>query len=325
MKAKLLIGLSMAAFVALFAWVFVLSREVRSFSKIGMATAITEGDAGHRLGSLPTNGGGGVSPGTAGQVFVTNSGPAAAFTSLIQYETTHGRFSAGGGGSDTTATIGPLVTAETAAACLWLLPNGTAPSGSNYEIYGDGTSSYFNAGSLAHVSIGGTNYLNINSTVAAFGVSGSALNLDYTMATTPLIQSGIGATSLTMGTNKAGATFSIQGNAATTYVSYGGATGQGEIFAAAAPTIAATGNTALSAAQAADPVIKLGSVSLTGNVTVTFPNAQGFWIVDASGITLNAHTLQFVSGSTTAAAVTPSTTNQLFFVSTYGSNTISVK
>lgn len=297
----------------------------------GVGAAAAPPNAPHKLGSLPTNGGGGVVAGSAGQVFVTNSGPAAVFTSLIKYETTHGRFTSGGSGSDYSAVIGPCVGGETTLGCIYVLPNGTAASANNFAVETDGTNTYLNTiGASAGIFLGQNNSL----TLGAFktsnfflgGTTTSApVEIDYTTTTTPVIESGTNGVSLTVQTNKAGGVLNFGANAATNYMSLGGATGQGLILAAASPTIATSGASTLSAAQAADPLIKLGTVSLSANATVVFPNAQGFWIVDASGITLNGHTLQFVSGSTTAAAITPSTTNQLFFVSTYGANTISVK
>jgi hypothetical protein len=57
-----------------------------------------------------------ITPGTAGQVMVSNATPSAAWTSLISYETTHGRFTAGNGGSDTFTSMGPYPGGETTYA-----------------------------------------------------------------------------------------------------------------------------------------------------------------------------------------------------------------
>lgn len=107
----------------------------------GLATIDNSGVIGF-TSTVPS---GGISPGTAGQIFVSNATPTAVWTSLISYETTHGRFTSGGGGSDYKAIFGPTVTEETSTASLWLLPNATAPILTNVSLRSDGASLYVNA------------------------------------------------------------------------------------------------------------------------------------------------------------------------------------
>jgi hypothetical protein len=93
---------------------------------------------------------------------------------------------------------------------------------------------------------------------------------------------------------------------------------EGMGYQSAAPTIATTGTTVLPLTQGYDhAVIFLGTHTLTGNVVVQFPTTyQGY--VDTSGITLGGNTLQFSNGTTTSAAITPSTTFP-YFVQSRGS------
>lgn len=100
---------------------------------------------------------GGISPGTAGQIYITNATPAASWTSLISVELTHGRFTAGGSGSDFKAVIGPLAGGETSWAAVAFLPTATAPSSTNYAVLGNGTDTYLNAPTgNANIANGGT-------------------------------------------------------------------------------------------------------------------------------------------------------------------------
>jgi hypothetical protein len=306
----------------------------------------------HKLGStlIPQQAGDfWVNP-TAASPFAIKDGSA---VTRDTFETAHGRIQIGKGGTDFYAVIGPTSGAETTDASLYFGANGDTQNNSTFAV-GYGTacqnlathagSMCFNARGSGAV-YGDILFTNANGNPATLemlgkfdGVSGqfnpvfglgvgSAGNgtIISSSTSTPSVLSGSAATSFTVGGNAAGTVLNLSANANTTYMSFGGSTGQGEILAAASPSIATSGNTTLTAAQAANPIIKLGTVSLAADVTVTFPNAQGFWVVDASGITLNAHLLKFISGSTTSAAVTPSTTAQLFFVSTYGANTISIK
>lgn len=89
-------------------------------------------------------------------------------------------------------------------------------------------------------------------------------------------------------------------------------------------TTPTTGSITLSAGQYVNPRLRL-SMSLTGNITVVFPNQPGSWRVSMSGVTFNAHTVAFQSGSTTSATVASiTTTTQFVDVETYGTNTIDV-
>ena len=156
-------------------------------------------------------------PGTAGQIYVSNATPTAGWTSLISYETTHGRFTAGGGGSDYKAVIGPYVGSETMGSAAWLLPNATAASATNYFARTDGTFLYLNDpfgnGSIYFYSAGSTQLASLSSSLLSLNSAALSLN---SSATTPSIQSGTSATSLTVGTNKSGASLILQGDAATT-------------------------------------------------------------------------------------------------------------
>jgi hypothetical protein len=163
-----------------------------------------------------------LSPGTPGQVLVTNGSTVPAWTSLISYETTHGRFTSGTG-SDWTATLGPVVGFETSRSGVWLLPNGTAASGSNPSIQyisGNGLASTLQSNSDLFSWGAPVGTLGALGTTALFvGGSSSAapVRLDYATATTPLIQSGTSATKLTLGTNNASGTLAFQtGSAVTT-------------------------------------------------------------------------------------------------------------
>lgn len=115
-----------------------------------------------------TVGASGVTGGTAGQVFITNSTPQSAWTSLVSVELTHGRFTSGGSGSDFKTVIGPVVGSETTAAGLWLIGNATSPSGSNTALSSDGVSTYVNApggGNICYYS-GGAALISVWNTVS---------------------------------------------------------------------------------------------------------------------------------------------------------------
>lgn len=60
-------------------------------------------------------------------------------------DTAHGLATFGGGGSDHLAAIGPLPGSETTYSSVFLLGNGGTPSGSNYAVTGDGTTTWLNA------------------------------------------------------------------------------------------------------------------------------------------------------------------------------------
>lgn len=159
---------------------------------------------------------GSVSPGTAGQIFVTNATPSAAWTSLINYDTVHGRFTSGGAGSDFKAIIGPAPGAETTASNLYLLPNAASPTSSNYFLHIDGSLAYINdvyGDGLYFYSAATSQTAVFTSTGAFFG--GFDINLNFGGSITPSIQSNSSfATSFTFGTTKSGATLNIQFGAA---------------------------------------------------------------------------------------------------------------
>jgi hypothetical protein len=96
----------------------------------------------------------------------------------------------------------------------------------------------------------------------------------------------------------------------------------GGLWMPAGAAAVSSGATSLTAAQYLRALIQVTG-SLTNNATVVFPNQIGFWIVDISGVTLNAHTLAFTSGSTTTTAISTITAaGDLVFISCYGGNTI---
>jgi hypothetical protein len=140
--------------------------QVSGVSALTYGPVNLAGGSNYVTGTLPVAN---ITAGTAGQIFVTNSSPATAWTSLIKYETTHGRFTSGGGGTDALAVIGPLAGAETDAA-LYLLANGGTPSSTNYSLYSDGSTFLgMNAPSVSasfNIVAGGTNTIAQIKTVA---------------------------------------------------------------------------------------------------------------------------------------------------------------
>jgi hypothetical protein len=89
-------------------------------------------------------------------------------------------------------------------------------------------------------------------------------------------------------------------------------------------TTPTTGTITLTAAQYSSPRILL-SMTLTGNITVVFPNAIGSWRADLSGVTFGGFTIAFKSGTTTSASVASITTTTDFVdIETYGGSKISV-
>lgn len=74
--------------------------------------------------------------------------------------------------------------------------------------------------------------------------------------------------------------------------------------------------------NASSPLITLTGGALSGNLTVALANGAGTWVVDASGITLNAHSL-IISSGTATITVTTLTAKACFLVTSRGSNTIS--
>ena len=267
-------------------------------------------------------------PGTSGQVFVSNATPNAVWTSLISYETTHGRFTAGGGGTDFGATIGPGVTHSTAISGLWLLANGVAPTDNNATLIWDGTYTYMAGGSNSGYLFGTGGYSATSiwmwsgATFTGFGgFPTPALSINYSTTATPYLQSGTSATQLTIGTNKSAATLILQYGAAVTGLTLGG---NGIAPGVGTQSLAAGGSITPSAAVLANPYITLTG-SLPGNTTVVLPNAVGMWWFDISGVTFSGHTLAFSSGSTTSATISSLvTTTEIVQVFCGGGNTISM-
>lgn len=117
----------------------------------------------------------------------------------VSIETAHGRGTFGGGGSDTACTLGPLVGGETAYSAIYCLPHGTSPTGTNYLALGDSSNNtYLNAWGS------GGNILFLSGGSQTGQLSSSAFVVGWSAATAT-IQSGTTATSLGVGTNKAGA------------------------------------------------------------------------------------------------------------------------
>lgn len=132
-------------------------------------------------------------PGTNGQIAVTLSS-AFAWTSLISLETTHGRFTAGGSGSDFKITIGPTPGAETATASVWALSSGGSPTSTNHIIQSDDVNCIFNAPSAS----GNVDIAAAGSTGFIFNVLASVLNslatltIQHNSATIQTLSSAIG-------------------------------------------------------------------------------------------------------------------------------------
>lgn len=129
---------------SLTASLFDIVTAIRFDNLAGSGTGYIQLDSYGNLSRVSTIPSGGVTPGAAGQVFITNATPAAAWTSLISVELTHGRFTAGGSGTDTSVVIGPRSGFETSLACLYLLPHGVSP-GSNFALESDGTNLIYSA------------------------------------------------------------------------------------------------------------------------------------------------------------------------------------
>lgn len=85
-----------------------------------------------------------------------------------------------------------------------------------------------------------------------------------------------------------------------------------------------TGNYTLSSSEYSTPQL-VYSTTLTGDVTIIFPNVPGFWHVVVGGMTLAGHNLFFKSGSATSAAVSTIVAGKdVVDVYTRGSNSISI-
>ena len=94
---------------------------------------------------------------------------------------------------------------------------------------------------------------------------------------------------------------------------------QGQSYGATV-SLATTGTVTLTQAQYAAASINLTG-TLTGNVTLAFPNVAGFWLVSTASLNLGGNVLTFGSGSGT---VTPIAVGQVYVVTCFGSNTIAV-
>lgn len=179
---------------------------------------------------------GGVTPGTAGQVYITNSGPTAAWTSLVSVELTHGKFTAGGTGSDFKAVIGPLSTFETSNAGLWLLSGATVLSYTNVSVYSDGSSTFINtpsgSGNVGFVSAGtsvlaGFNFSVLRFYVGGFNTGAAPFIVDWASTNQTQVLAGSAQTSMLIGTTDAGATVDILADNANHIIQFAGGTQAG--------------------------------------------------------------------------------------------------
>jgi hypothetical protein len=131
-----------------------------------------------------------------------------------------------------------------------------------------------------------------------------------------------GQMNFTSGSN--GLNFLTTGPVTFSSTGIGGPSGTPLAFTPVTITTPTTGTLTLSAAQIAASRLRL-SMTLTGALTIVFPNQLGSWRVSLSGVTFGGFTIAFKSGSTTSATVASiTTTTQLVDVETYGSNTIDV-
>jgi hypothetical protein len=93
-------------------------------------------------------------------------------------------------------------------------------------------------------------------------------------------------------------------------------------------TIAASGTTTVSQAQAAYPLIFGGTTTLTANITIDYGGIQTPYApkwIDLSGLTLGAFTVSIKNGSTTVAVTTLLATSRLLALSMANINGLSVK
>ncbi len=192
---------------------------------------------------------------------------------------THGRITAGGGGSDFLAVLGPDPSLETIAAGLWLLPNGVAASNSNYLLASDGTDSYVNSPSgsgLLHFGAAHAYYAISSPAAWYFGTSNpnaaAPIYLDWTTSTAPTISAGTGATSLTVGTNKSAATLTLQAGDARTFLS-STASGAGTVATTLSGSLALTTRTVTASftvdTTTTDRIVAVDTTA--GSITVTLP------------------------------------------------------
>lgn len=186
-----------------------------SGSGSGYATVNNNGT----LGFTTTIGSGAISPGSAGQVFITDVTPLPVWTSLINVELTHGRFQSGGSGSDYKTIIGALVSFETGDAGIWFLPAATTPTSSNVALWCDASNTYMNNGNgsatLAFIVAGSTYLGAFNGAQGRFYAGGSTSAAPFAIdwgatANQTQIFSGTAATSLLVYNTNAGASIIFQ-------------------------------------------------------------------------------------------------------------------
>ena len=222
-------------------------------------------------------------------------------------------------------------------------------STANFALSGNGTSTNVNANTNGQITftIGGNAvYLSIKSSPT--GVFLGVNILSWLATTTPSLKQEDAT-----GNSATGATFAIQAQNATgttsiggalnltsgtgttangavciqnggTTIAYWGATPHFDSGTALAPGIT-TGTFTPTAAQTRFPSLQIGTVTLTGDMTIAMPNAQGQWHVDLTLITLNGHNLFFSSGSATSGAITTiSTKAATAHVNCTGSNAVTV-
>jgi hypothetical protein len=160
----------------------------------------------------------GVTPGTAGQIYITNATPASAWTSLISVELTHGNFTAGGSGSDFFTRIGALTGQETSYGAMWMLGAGTTPSAFNPIMYSDGVNTYINTpsglGSVG-LTVHGSSYLaywsQLLSRMFVGGTTSAApFIVDWATANQTQIFSGTSATSFLVANTNGFASIIVQ-------------------------------------------------------------------------------------------------------------------
>jgi hypothetical protein len=92
-----------------------------------------------------------------------------------------------------------------------------------------------------------------------------------------------------------------------------------ELGQATSVSVASTGNTTLASTAYQYIVISVSAVSLTGNVTITFPsnngsNGAGTWFLDLSAVTFGAFTISIKCGTGTAATTISATSVKLGWI-----------